>query len=216
MSHSATPAVAQSAPRGRPADPRKDMQILAAAGRLFMKDGVQGTTMEQIAREADVSKLTLYRRFPDKNTLFTAVVSDKCRQYLPEEIFEITKGAEPAEALTRLGCGLLSLITSEDAVNLNRVITTESAHNPQMTAQFYSQGPQRVKTRTLEMMTALKTSGTLNITDPAEAAEMFSALIVGSEFTKRCNMNMCPLPTAAQIRAYVQKAVNFFLRAYKG
>ena len=204
-----------SAPRGRPADPRKDSQILDAAGRLFMEQGVQGTTMEQIAREAGVSKLTLYRRYADKNTLFTAILNDKCQQYLPEEIFETTPGDNPDTALTRLGIGLLELITSNDAVDLNRVITTESAHNPQLTAQFYASGPQRTKSKMIDMMTSFKSSGTLSIDDPALAAEMFSALIVGSELIKRCNMNLGPRPNPEQISAYVQKAVAFFLRAYR-
>ena len=202
------------APRGRPADPRKDAQILCSASRLFMEHGVQGTTMEQIAREAGVSKLTLYRRYPDKNTLFTAILNDKCRQYLPEDIFEVSPGAQPSDALTRLGTSLLELITSNDAVDLNRVITTESAHNPQLTAQFYASGPLRTKTRLIEMMSSLKSSGAVKIDDPTLAAEMFSALIVGSELIKCCNMNIGPRPNITQIQAYVQKAVTFFLRAY--
>jgi TetR/AcrR family transcriptional repressor of mexJK operon len=200
--------------RGRPADPRKDAQIIAAADKLFMEHGVQGTTMEHIARDADVSKLTLYRRYPDKNSLFTAVISEKCRQYLPDSLFDTAASITPECALVRVGCALLELITSEDAVRLNRIITTESAHNPQLTAQFYTSGPQRIKTRTIELMTHLRSQGHLRMDDPAEAAEMFSALIAGSEYCKRCNMNMSPTPTQAQIEAYVRKATTFFLRAY--
>lgn len=202
------------APRGRPADPRKDAQIIAAADKLFMQHGVAGTTMEHIARDADVSKLTLYRRYPDKNTLFTAVISEKCRRYVPDSLFESTPDRSPEAMLNNLGAALLSLITSEEAVNLNRIITTESAHNPQLTAQFYAEGPQRIKTGTNELMSAFKSSRQLNIEDPAEAAEMFSALIVGCEYCKRCNMNMIPPPTREQITAYVKKATLFFLRAY--
>lgn len=205
---------ASHAQRGRPADPRKDAQIIAAADKLFMHHGVQGTTMEHIARDADVSKLTLYRRYPDKNSLFTAVINEKIRQYLPDSLFEAEPGTTPDELLGRIGQALLALITSEDAVNLNRVITTESAHNPELTAQFYTSGPQRLKTRMLEVMTAFKNSGTLNIQDPAEAAEMFSALISGCEYCKRCNMNMSPTPSCTQIEAYVSKAVAFFIRSY--
>ncbi len=214
MSTAPLPQSSMPAPRGRPADPRKDAQIVAAANKLFMQHGVAGTTMEHIARDADVSKLTLYRRYPDKNALFTAVISEKCRHYVPDALFATTPDRTPETMLTNLGMALLSLITSEDAVNLNRIITTESAHNPQLTAQFYAEGPQRIKTGTLELMTAFKTDGTIRIEDPAEAAEMFSALIVGSEYSKRCNMNMSPAPTRAQIDAYVKKATAFFLRAY--
>ena len=200
--------------RGRPVDPRKDAQIVEAAGRLFMQQGVQATTMEQIAREADVSKLTLYRRYPDKNTLFTAVLTGRCDRYLPENLFETPNPSRPEEALIRLGCALLELITSEEGVRLNRVITTESAHNPHLTAQFYKSGPIRLRQLTTDMMSTFTTQGSLKIDDPAEASEMFMALIVGCEMNKRCAMNMLSNPTSAQIRSYVERAVAFFTRAY--
>ncbi|RYG61388.1 MAG: TetR/AcrR family transcriptional regulator [Alphaproteobacteria bacterium] len=202
------------APRGRPADPRKDAQIIMAADKLFMQHGVAGTTMEHIARDADVSKLTLYRRYPDKNTLFTAVISERCRRYMPDSLFETSPDTDPHAVLVRIGCALIALITSESSVNLNRIITTESAHNPQLTAQFYAEGPQRIRNLTLDLMKTFNTEGHVAIDDPAEAAEMFSALIVGCEYCKRCNMNMCPTPTHQQIEAYVKKAASFFLRAY--
>lgn len=198
--------------RGRPADPRKDVQIITAATQLFMQQGIQGTTMEQIARAAEVSKLTLYRRYPDKTSLFTAVVMDRCSHYLPEEIFDIPASANPEETLTRLGCGLLELITSPDAVNLNRVITAESAHNPELTSEFYASGPMRIRTLTIELMRKLKANKHLNI-DPTEAMEMFTALIVGCELNKRCSMNIDTVPTTREIKAYVTRAVAFFLRA---
>ncbi len=185
-----------------------------AADKLFMQHGVAGTTMEHIARDADVSKLTLYRRYPDKNTLFTAVISERCRRYMPDSLFVTSADTDPYAVLFRIGCALLELITSESSVNLNRIITTESAHNPGITAHFYAEGPQRIRALTLDLMTAFKTDGHVAIDDPAEASEMFAALIVGCEYCKRCNMSMIPSPTRNQIEAYVKKATSFFLRAY--
>lgn len=204
--------IPQSPSRGRPADPRKDEQILEAAERLFMQHGVQGTTMDHIAREAAVSKLTLYRRYEDKDTLFTAVIGKKMRDFVPDTLFEITPDADPAQVLQRIGIAFMELITSEDAVNLNRIITAESANNPALCNHFYKEGPARLKILMNQLMAGLKQHG-LNITSPSEAAEMFSALIIGSEYTKRCNMNMGPAPTRAQIKAYTEKATAFFLRA---
>lgn len=202
------------AARGRPVDPRKDSQILAAATALFMQHGVQGTTMEQIAREAGVSKLTLYRRFPDKDTLFTAVLNSKCEEYLPESIFENPNLANPEETLIRVGCAMLELMTSEDATRLNRVITTESLHNPEIAKRFFDSGPQRNRTYIIEMMAAFQKSANLKIPNATEAAEMFSALIVGCDCNTRRKMNLCPPPTQSEAHAYVTRAVAFFLRAY--
>lgn len=53
----------------------KTQKIIAAAERLFLVNGVRGTTMEAIARAAGVAKPTLYGRFPDKESVFRAVVA---------------------------------------------------------------------------------------------------------------------------------------------
>ncbi|MCV7173006.1 TetR family transcriptional regulator [Mycobacterium manitobense] len=55
-------------PRGRGGRER----ILAAATTLFEARGITGTTMEQIAAEAPVSKRTLYAHFPAKEDLVVA------------------------------------------------------------------------------------------------------------------------------------------------
>ena len=49
-------------------------RVLQAADRLWGERGVHGASLEDIAREADVTKPTVYYYFPDKSSLFTAVV----------------------------------------------------------------------------------------------------------------------------------------------
>jgi AcrR family transcriptional regulator len=50
-------------------------RIIRAAEELFKKCGFRGVTMEAVARDAAVSKVTLYSRFPNKDELFLAVCS---------------------------------------------------------------------------------------------------------------------------------------------
>jgi TetR/AcrR family transcriptional regulator, mexJK operon transcriptional repressor len=200
-------------PRGRPVDYRKDEQILKAAGQLFMREGLQGTTMEQIAKEANVSKLTLYRRYPDKNTLFTEIIAERCEHYVPEDIFEAN--ATAAESLTRFGAALLKLITSEDGVNLSRVLTAEARHNREICTMFFSSGPQRIKNGLRNLMETLCSNHRIACENPEEAAEMFYALIVGSEMNKQRSLYLHPLPSETEIEAYVTRVVTFFLKAYK-
>lgn len=49
-------------------------RVLQAADRLWGERGVRGASLEDIAREAAVTKPTVYYYFPDKSALFTAVV----------------------------------------------------------------------------------------------------------------------------------------------
>ncbi|MFB4271362.1 TetR/AcrR family transcriptional regulator [Nonomuraea sp. GTA35] len=60
--------------RGRPRDPETDASILRAALELFIERGVEGTSMEQIAKRAGVGKLTVYRRWSTKEDLIAQAV----------------------------------------------------------------------------------------------------------------------------------------------
>jgi len=57
-------------PPGRPRDPAKVEAILDTSWRLFLARGVEGVTVDTIAAEAGVAKMTLYAYFPDKRALF--------------------------------------------------------------------------------------------------------------------------------------------------
>ena len=50
-------------------------RIVDAARHLILKNGLKGTTMEAIAREARIAKPTLYAYFPDKESVFGAIVA---------------------------------------------------------------------------------------------------------------------------------------------
>ncbi len=59
-----------SSPRRR----RRREELLAAAGRRFVADGIRRTTMEDIAREAQAGKATLYRHFANKDAVIDALL----------------------------------------------------------------------------------------------------------------------------------------------
>ncbi|NMO03698.1 TetR/AcrR family transcriptional regulator [Gordonia sp. TBRC 11910] len=54
-------------------------QIMSAAERVFAKYGVAKTTMDDIGREAGVSRPTVYRYFGDRDTLISALIEKRSR-----------------------------------------------------------------------------------------------------------------------------------------
>ena len=52
---------------------RKFQQVLEGARAIFLRDGFEGASVDDIAREAGVSKATLYSYFPDKRVMFIEV-----------------------------------------------------------------------------------------------------------------------------------------------
>ena len=70
--------------------------ILSAARELFMAQGVQRTTMEDVARRAGVSRITIYRRTESKEALLEQVVLGEFRRYFDEFLIDIA-GADTVE-----------------------------------------------------------------------------------------------------------------------
>ncbi len=53
---------------------RKREQILGTATDVFLRHGYLGTSMDEVAAQARVSKQTVYKYFADKESLFTEIV----------------------------------------------------------------------------------------------------------------------------------------------
>lgn len=109
-------------------------RILAAAERCFSRFGYQKTSMENIAVEAGVSRRSIYRHFPDKSILFSAVRAARARIYLAE-IVERTAQVDGLSAQIEEVWRLTTRFLEEDPINaanhpsdpdsLARAVTTE-------------------------------------------------------------------------------------------
>src|ERR1700712_2496679 len=74
---------------GRPKDLAKRQAILEAAKNLFIRNGYANTSMDAVAAEAGVSKLTVYSHFTDKETLFSCAVVARCEEQVPELFMDV-------------------------------------------------------------------------------------------------------------------------------
>lgn len=70
----AEPGAVARVDRGRPRNPGNDAAILDAALDLFIERGASGASIEAIARQAGVAKLTVYRRWQTKEDLLMAAL----------------------------------------------------------------------------------------------------------------------------------------------
>lgn len=63
-------------PRGRPRDPRVEGVVLAATREILLDRGFGRLTIAAVAEAAGVGKGTIYLRWPDKESLVVAALSD--------------------------------------------------------------------------------------------------------------------------------------------
>ena len=199
---------------GRPKDPAKRLAILEAAKCLFMRHGYDGSSMDAIAAEAGVSKLTVYSHFTDKETLFTCAVESKCEEQLPPLSFELRADASIDSALLAIGHGFNALINSDESVAMMRLVMTQAGQNPKMAQLFYEAGPQKMLAAMETLLLQAERLGQLRINHAQHAAEHFFSLIKGGcNFRRLIGCEEPPSSDAAD--AHVRDVVALFLRAYR-
>ncbi|WP_375666255.1 TetR/AcrR family transcriptional regulator [Stutzerimonas kunmingensis] len=200
---------------GRPKDPAKREAILAAAQVLFLGNGYEGSSMEAIAAEAGVSKLTLYSHFKDKEALFSAAVKTTCETRLPRRLFQIEEGCDIEDVLLAIGGAFNQLVNSPESIGLHRVMVTMATQNPGLVKMFFDAGPQQLLFDLQQLFTTTNTLGLLKIDDPLRAAEHFCSLIKGTQHF-RLLVGYAEAPAEEESNLHVRDVVTVFLRAYRG
>ena len=117
----------------------KPAAIVAAAKRLFLGQGYGATSMDAVAREAPVSKRTLYNHFPSKEALFTAVVKDAYAS-LAEVFGDAAPIADAAEALRAYVARLEEHWRHPDVQPLLRLIIAEAPTTPGLSQSYLTAG----------------------------------------------------------------------------
>lgn len=197
---------------GRPKDLGKRAAILDAAKRLFARDGFARVSMDQIAAEAGVSKLTVYSHFGDKEALFTAAVQAKCEEMLPDDLFKLELKGPLRDQLNVIAHAFFALIISEEAISTHRMMLTDNIDD-NLKRVFWEAGPQRTHEAFGSLLQARVDRGELNIPDVARASEQFFTLLKG-EVHSRMMCGLCQRPVRGDANAHIEATVDMFLRAY--
>jgi AcrR family transcriptional regulator len=79
---------------------RSREEILQAARRVLLRDGISATTLDAVAREAGLSKTALYYYFPSKDALFFELVFGTLQAHAQVVHDAVEKAADGADALS--------------------------------------------------------------------------------------------------------------------
>lgn len=198
---------------GRPKDPAKRAAILDAAKTLFLQHGYHDIRMEQIARAAGVSKLTLYSHFGDKEGLLLAAVKDYCECNLPAHLFQPDDAAPLRQQLLRLGEAFWHMIRQPEVIAVDRMLASPECPSPRLAELFWQNGPERALAALAALLHHHHARGELNIPEPRHAAGHFYTLLKGQNHN-RLLLGLPPCPSLASTRP-VEEVVDLFLRAFR-
>lgn len=210
-----TAASPGQAPGNRSA--RKRRAIVDAATTLFLRHGYLGTSMDQIAAFAAVSKPTVYKFFPDKERLFTAIVAETLDRASTPFLAELSRVAETgrlAGDLRQLARDYLATVIQPPVLQLRRLVIGASHQLPGLARAYYEQAPERTLLALAGCFGRLADRGLLRVVDPELAASHFAFLVLGRALDKSLFCGDEPFP-AGELAAQADAGAAAFLAAYR-
>ena len=206
-----------SAKNLREGAPSKRTAIERAALTLFLRDGFARTSMDAVAREAGVSKRTVYDYYGDKQTLFLDVLTRTQAAYQAQfgELLDRTLPADTPDleaALVAFGRAFSSGVAqAPDRSAIVRLIVAEAAHFPDLLDRLRGVGPQQEALA--ERLAGFAARGLLDVPDPVEAAA-YLGILVTARANNRTLYGTLPIPDD-ELAELVASGVRVFLRAYR-
>jgi len=192
----------------------KRRQIVDGARAVFLAQGFDAASMNDIARAAGVSKGTLYVYFTNKEQLFEAIVEQECEAQA-EGIFDLDPEDHHVEAvLTGLGLAYVRFLCRPEKAQAIRAVIAIAERMPELGRRFYESGPARGIARLAAYIAAQADAGLLVVEDCEIAAAQLMEACQAMIF-KSMVFNFVRQPDPERIERVVRMAIAAFLKAYR-
>ncbi len=198
---------------------RKRRAIIDAAREEFLDHGFAVASMDAIAARADASKVTVYKYFADKQSLFVAVVEDaieRTAQSTRTTVDHLGESDDLAADLRVFARQHVVEVTRPDLIRMRRMLIAEASRFPELARAWHRAGPERAHADLARQIGRLDRRGLLRAPDPVLAAQQLNYLILSVPMNEAMFAATDPPPSARRLRRYADEAVRVFLAGYAG
>jgi TetR/AcrR family transcriptional repressor of mexJK operon len=195
---------------------RKRRTLLVAASAVFLEKGYDGTSMDDVAAKAEVSKPTVYKYFSDKEQLFAEIVhatTDQIDDLVHLVIETMAAESDMHAGLTILARHFITALMRPEVLRLRRLVIANADRFPDVGRSWYEQGFERVLTTLASAFQNLADRKFLRSSDPLIAANHFVGLLLWIPVNKAMftgNHHATP----DELELYALEAVGAFLTGY--
>jgi TetR/AcrR family transcriptional repressor of mexJK operon len=168
--------------------------------------------MDAVAREAGVSKQTVYGHFANKEALFRACIQCKIGEFgFQEDGLPEAGGAR--DLLLAVCRRFMALICDPDVVAMYRVVMAETVSHPRIAELFFESGPAATKTVVSALLAGLVSRGELRPHDPDYASWQLFNLCFGNIHI-RLLFGLIRAVPPVELEAHLGRSVDDFLVLY--
>ena len=188
-------------------------RIMTSARRLFFEHGFEKVSTDLLAREAAVSKATIYRHFKNMDDILRCVTETEALKFRETTPPQTTTLQELRRALMQYSTKLLTFLNHSDTMEFTRLIHEEARGNPDIGKTFFDAAYGRTQLDFAKMFQAAQAHGVLcDATDPMVIAEDLIGLLEGLGIVRvQLGVVKTPYPDVDQ---RTERAVTTILRMH--
>jgi TetR/AcrR family transcriptional repressor of mexJK operon len=194
----------------RSADKREE--VLDIASESFLVKGFDGTSINVMAREAGISKESIYRYFGSKEDLFLAVVERELSVYR-KGMLETTnyyQGESMREALFVVAEATLKVASDQRTLALRRLVFQMAANGSKVGMHYYTAGPDIAYKNLVQLFEYYKPKSKFGVD---KLSRNFQAMVLHRTMLQReCGVQE-PL-TDEEVKQRCAEAVDDFMKAF--
>ena len=184
---------------------RRQAIVRAAAG-VFQEKGYLGTSMEEIATTAGVSKQTIYNHFSDKEQLFFEIVR--------QVVLTLDNTDEVERDLRRLARIFIAALMDPKLLQLRRLVIANADRLPELGTAWYEQGFERVLSTLASSFEGLAKRNLLCFSDALLAANHFVGMLLWIPVNRAMFTGNYTHYSGRQLERYADAAVSAFLTGH--
>lgn len=191
--------------------------IREAAAALFLEKGYQGTSMDDVAAAAQVSKQTIYTHFANKEELFADLVlgnAERVDEFVGAMTRTLDEAAGLESGLQQVARMYIRLVTRPEVLRLRRLVLGEVGRFPELARTYYERVPGRVLAALAAVFARLAQDGRLNLDDPETAAQHFAWLTLGMPLDRGMFYPIDETIRSVDLDRMADAATRVFLAAY--
>lgn len=192
---------------------RKFHQVCRGARQVFLRDGYEGASVDDISRAAGVSKATLYSYFPHKRLMFEEVMRNEIAEAEKQIAIAPDNALPPSVGLPVVVETMARDAVSEIQTGLYRLGIAEARRFPKLARDYYDRILQKRSAILAAYLDHWVARGELDIADTRRAADQLWRM-TGAALAERAVLLPQSTLKEASLREACAAALELFLRAY--
>lgn len=185
------------------------LALLETAYTLFLKNGYDDVTLDDIIQETGGSKTSIYQYFGDKDGLFRATCDHHFSQKTQNFSVEFQASDNLKTYLQHLLLNFCKAINQERDIQFFHLIIQQSRTKPELMADLNQRWCNEVQRNIENILAKYHEQQRLNCPNPSFSAMMFWGIVHDIHWKNLMNL---PIMNTQSIQQYIEYSVDCFLK----